>query len=63
MRFTAQLRERNTRVLDNKLYSAGTDLSRQTLTSKDVSFRRQILTSKVDPHTARIKIVVMTVDL
>ena len=43
-------------------YSAGIDFSRQNLTSVDVSCRRQILTTKVDPRAARAKIFIMAVD-
>ena len=35
-------------------YSAGIDFTRQNLTSVDV-YRRQILTSKVDPRTVKVK--------
>ena len=45
-------------------YSAGIDLSRQNLTSTAESdvCRRQILTTKVDPCTVRVKQFVMIVD-
>ena len=40
-------------------YSAGIYFSRQNLTSTD---RRQILTSKIDPRTVRVKLFKMAVD-
>ena len=36
-------------------YSAGIDFSRQNLASESGVYRRQILKTKVDPRTVRVK--------
>ena len=49
---------RITRKMMLTLTARGVDFGRQNQTS----VRRQILTSKVNPHTVRVKIFIMVVD-